>query len=82
MNEPMPNLSFVRGRSKSAAPLNVTFSQITTSERENGFLLIETFRKLFNPQNQGHLETGGFSYMSGSVMILHFGESEHYKAMQ
>ncbi len=28
----------------------------TTYETENGFLLIETFRKLFNPQNNGHLD--------------------------
>jgi hypothetical protein len=27
---------------------------VTTSEKENGFLLIETFRKLFHPQNYGH----------------------------
>ena len=27
---------------------------ITTSKKKTGFLLIETFRKLFNPQNDGH----------------------------
>jgi hypothetical protein len=29
-------------------------SQVTTSEKKNGFLLIATFKKLFNTQNQGH----------------------------
>jgi len=33
--------------------------KITTSEKINGFLLIEVFRKLFNPQNNGHLKAGG-----------------------
>ena len=33
----------------------------TTSETETGFFLIEVFRKLFNPQNDGHqgLNLGG-----------------------
>jgi threonine/homoserine/homoserine lactone efflux protein len=31
-----------------------TFLKVTTSETKNGFLLVETFRKLFNPQNYGH----------------------------
>jgi hypothetical protein len=35
------------------------FLNITTSEKKIGFLLIETFRKLINPQNYGHLEAGG-----------------------
>jgi hypothetical protein len=30
--------------------------ETTTSEKKTGFLLIETFRKLFNPQIEGHLE--------------------------
>jgi hypothetical protein len=32
------------------------FLFITTSEKKNGLLLIETFRKLFNPKNYGHLD--------------------------
>ncbi len=32
------------------------FLYVTTYEKKNGFLLIEVFRKLFNPQNDGHLE--------------------------
>lgn len=31
-------------------------SNSTTSEWKNGFLLIETFRKLINPQNYSHLD--------------------------
>jgi hypothetical protein len=29
---------------------------VTTYEKKNGFLLIETYKKLFNPQNDGHLD--------------------------
>jgi hypothetical protein len=47
--------------------------KVTTCERENGFFLIEVFRKLFNPQNQGHLETGGLSYKSGFIGIAQIG---------
>jgi hypothetical protein len=32
------------------------FSYCMTSEKEIGLFLIETFRKLFNPQNNGHLD--------------------------
>jgi hypothetical protein len=32
------------------------FLDCTTSEKKNGFLLIETFKKLFNLQNDGHLD--------------------------
>ncbi len=28
--------------------------KVTTSKKKSGFLLIETFRKRFNPQNYGH----------------------------
>jgi hypothetical protein len=40
-----------------------TFLESTTSETKNGFLLIEVFRKLFNPQNNGH---------QGSILGGHF----------
>jgi hypothetical protein len=40
--------------SSQASHLTEQFSQITTSETKNGFLLIEIFRKLFNTQNDGH----------------------------
>ena len=32
------------------------FLQFTTYERKTGFLLIEVFRKLINPQIEGHLD--------------------------
>jgi hypothetical protein len=32
------------------------FLYVTTSKKENGFLLIEVFSKLINPQNDGHLD--------------------------
>jgi hypothetical protein len=32
------------------------FLLITTSEKKTGLLLIETFRKLINTQNYGHLD--------------------------
>jgi hypothetical protein len=35
------------------------FLKITTGEKKTGFLLIEVFRKQINPQNDGHLVTGG-----------------------
>jgi hypothetical protein len=43
----------------------------TTSEKESGFLLIETFRKLFNAQNDGHLDQlrVAIYYLSGSVRM-------------
>jgi hypothetical protein len=37
--------------------MQVGFSFITTSEKKNGFLLIEVFSKLFNTQNYGHQGT-------------------------
>ena len=42
---------------------------VTTSEKETGFLLIEVFRKLFNPQNQGRLETGDLSSLSEFIVL-------------
>jgi hypothetical protein len=45
------------------------FLNVTTYKRKNGFLLIEIFRKLFNPQNYGHqgsLLGGLFLYVRGS----------------
>ena len=35
------------------------FLFVTTCEKKIGFFLIEVFRKLFNPQNDGHLMRGG-----------------------
>jgi hypothetical protein len=57
--------------------------QVTTSEVKTGLLLIETFRKLFNPQNDGHLDQiwVAISYMSGSVRISHFCQSDHTQKM-
>ncbi len=45
------------------------FFFVTTLEKKNGFLLIETFRKLFNPQNYGHLDQlrVAIYYLSGNV---------------
>jgi hypothetical protein len=40
-----------------------SFLQITTSEKKNVFLLIETYRKLFNAKSYGHL---------GSILGGHF----------
>ena len=47
---------------------------VTTCETKNGLLLIAIFRKLFNPQNDGHLDSimGGLSHMSGILRNLHF----------
>ncbi len=42
------------------------FSKNTTCEKENGLLLTEVFKKLFNPQNDGHLDLslgGHFLYV-------------------
>jgi hypothetical protein len=43
------------------------FLNITTSEKKIGFLLIEIFRKLFNPQISDHQGSilGGLSRMLG-----------------
>ena len=51
---------------------------------KTGFLLIEVFSKLFNPQNDGHLDhlQVAFYYLSGSVRISHFGQFEYIKTMQ
>jgi len=45
------------------------FLFITTSEKKIGFLLIEVFSKLINPQIEGHQGSilGGLSYMSGVI---------------
>ena len=45
------------------------FLKVTTSEKKIGFLLIETFRKLFNTQSYGHLEMiqVAIYYLSGAV---------------
>jgi hypothetical protein len=55
------------------------FLNVTTSEKKIGFLLIEIFRR----QNNGHqdLFLGGFSYMSGLVIIVRLGESEASKSI-
>jgi hypothetical protein len=47
------------------------FLYCTTYEKKNGFLLIEVFRKLFNPQNYGHQGTilGGLSCIAGVLRI-------------
>jgi len=47
------------------------FLYITTSEKKNGFFLIETFRKLISPQNDGHLDQlrVAIYYLSGVVSI-------------
>jgi hypothetical protein len=52
----------------------------TTCERENSFLLIEIFKttKWWPPGST----LGGLSYMSGSVVISHFSQSERLKSMQ
>jgi hypothetical protein len=49
----------------------VFFSKLTTSEKKTGFLLIELFKKPFNPQNDGHLDhlQVAFYYLSGVVII-------------
>jgi hypothetical protein len=59
------------------------FSNITSSKTKTGFLLIETFRKLFNPQNDGHLDQlrVAIYYLSESVRISHFGESSDFKTI-
>ena len=46
-------------------------SKNTTSEMKTGFLLIEVFRKLINPQNYGHQGSilGGHFYFHLSVDI-------------
>ena len=48
-----------------------TVPEVTTCERENGFLLIEVFSKLFNTQNYGHQGSilGGLFYFHLSVDI-------------
>jgi hypothetical protein len=53
----------------SLAKASEAMKYLTTDETENGLLLIELFKKLLNPHDYGHLETGGLSYMSGSVRI-------------
>jgi len=54
---------------------------VTTSEKKNGFLLIEVFSKLFNPQNYGHqgMILGGRFYLSGFAVIPHFELYSAYK---
>ena len=48
-NEPEPCCDFI----KSAG-----LSYVTTSESENSFLLVETFKKVFNPKQEAHGSTG------------------------
>jgi len=47
-------------------------------------LLIEVFSKLINPQNDGHLDLlrVAIYYLSGSVVISHFGQSERVQSMR
>ena len=61
----------------------MTFPNFTTSKKRIGLLLIETFRRLINPQNYGHLDhlQVAFYYLSGFVRILRFGESGDLKTM-
>ncbi len=53
------------------------FSNVTTAEKKSGLLLIEVFSKLINTQNYGHLDQlwVAIYYLSGSVIISHFGQS-------
>jgi hypothetical protein len=46
--------------------------------------LIETFRKLINPQNYGHLDhlQVAFYYLSGFIGISRFSESRTFKTMR
>jgi hypothetical protein len=56
---------------------------VTCYDKKNDFLLIEVFRKLFNPQNDGHLDQlwVAFYYLSGYLRISHFSQSDHPKTM-
>ena len=57
---------------------------VTTSEKKIGFLLIEIYRKLLNPQNDGHLDQiwVAFSYIAGFVRITRLREFEVFGTMQ
>jgi hypothetical protein len=50
------------------------FLFITTSEKKTGFLLIEVFRKLINPQNDGHLDL----FLGGLFLYVRL-SSKHIK---
>ena len=54
--------------------LKKLFSQLTTYEKKNGFLLIEVFRKRIKPQIEGHLDhlQVAIYYLSGVVRISYF----------
>jgi hypothetical protein len=43
---------------------------ITTYEKKTGFLLIEVFRKLFNPQDQGHRINVGWPFVFIQTMPI------------
>jgi hypothetical protein len=60
------------------------FLNVTTSEKKNGFLLIEVFRKIINTQNDGHLDQlwVAIYYLSGYVVILHFDQFLRLKTMR
>jgi hypothetical protein len=60
-----PEAPFSRSRRSNKRAI---FLNITTPEKKNDFLLIETFRKLFNPQNQGRLGTGDLSSLSEFIV--------------
>ena len=46
-------------------PLRGAVSQITTGEEKLGLLLIEVFRKLINPQIDGHLD-----HLQGAIFLF------------
>jgi len=61
------------------------FLKVTTPEKKKGFLLIEeVFRKLFNTQNDGHLDQlwVAISHKSGSVRIVRFCKSGVFQTMR
>ena len=62
-----------------SAPLGLflTALNVTTYEKKTGFLLIETFEKLFNPNENGHLETGGL-FVVITVCDLRYSPSNDY----
>lgn len=54
---------FWHGTEISVFLMAIAFLNVTTSEKKNGYLLIEAFGKLFNTQTNGHLGSilGGLS---------------------
>jgi len=51
---------------------------------KSAFLLMAMYRKLFNPQNDGHLDQlqVAIYYLSGVVRISHFGQFHALKTMR